>query len=132
MLALALPHADPGGMIICVRADGQRSLEFACGCAEEAAACACGNCGSSADMQAPSLSSGDDCGGCTDFNMTLSATAAQPQPQPPALLGILAAAPVCLLAGLEYLPQRTAEKVPRYACGPPGQFLPGSSSVLRI
>jgi hypothetical protein len=132
MLALALPHADPGGLIICVHADGHRSLEFACGCVEEAAGCACGDCGSSPDPEVFSLYSAEDCGGCTDFSLTVSASAAQPQPQPPALLGLLAAAPVCDLAGLAYLPQCASEKVPRYACGPPGQYLPGSSSVLRI
>jgi hypothetical protein len=79
LMALALPHADAGGLIICVNSDGSRNYEFACGCGAEAnheyGACAC-DCGGCAEAPVQPRLREAPCV-CTDFQIAAISSAGQ-------------------------------------------------------
>lgn len=69
LLGLALPHAWPGGLTLCVDADGSRRVEFGCGCNDAAAGCA----GCPTD-DIVGLTAAGGCCACTDFTIHLATT----------------------------------------------------------
>jgi hypothetical protein len=133
LMALALPHADAGGMIICVNADGSRNYEFACGCGHQAggelSACAC-DCGDCADSGAETTLRAAPCS-CTDFHIAMAARAGQVGPSAPkSTLTAMDTVPADLAAGpAQAAPHRAAS---RYRFGaPPGRAVQ-SITILRI
>jgi hypothetical protein len=132
LFALALPHADPGGLIHCVRADGTSSFEFACGCVDtQHGCCDCCDCGSDSSG-CDGLVMAEKCSGCSDFHMSFGISASGAQLDPPTFQ--LAAAPAILpdFGALTLCSAAAGEQVPRLGLGPPLRPPPARTVILRI
>jgi hypothetical protein len=91
LLALLLVHLYPGGLTLCVKADGSRTVEFGCNCdhgSPVAPSCAC--CSHPA---APAAGSGiaapDQCGGCADFELEMRQGPATQLPAGAAMFAVI-------------------------------------------